>query len=90
MNIKSTKNEDNEELEENALCSGHFKGKCRNYEQIGHKLSQCKHQSSHNVGNNDKTIGGKYCSYCRKPGHVIQKFFKLKKKETRYNHNDGN
>jgi hypothetical protein len=30
LNMKSKKNEENEELEEYALFSGQFKGKCRN------------------------------------------------------------
>jgi hypothetical protein len=35
--MRSTKNEENEELEEHALFSGQFKGNCRNCGRIGHK-----------------------------------------------------
>jgi hypothetical protein len=35
--MKSTKNEENEELEVHELFSGHFKSKCRNCGQISHK-----------------------------------------------------
>jgi hypothetical protein len=42
LNMKSTKNEDNEELEEHALFSSQLKGKCRNCRQIGHKSFQCR------------------------------------------------
>jgi hypothetical protein len=36
--MKSTRYENGEQLEEQALFSGQFKGKCRNCGQIGHKL----------------------------------------------------
>jgi hypothetical protein len=62
--MKSTKNEENEHLEEQ------FKGKCRNCERIVHMLFQCKNHSSHSCGNDNITTGGNYCSYCRKSGHV--------------------
>jgi hypothetical protein len=84
LSLRSEINEDNEELEEHELFCGQFKGKCRNCRQIGQKLFQCKNRSSHNDGNNNNTTGGNYCSYCCKSGHVRQKVFKLKKKETRY------
>jgi hypothetical protein len=45
-----------------------------------------QNQSSYNGGNRDSTTGGNYCSYCRKPGHVRQNFFKLKQKDSRYGH----
>jgi gag-polypeptide of LTR copia-type len=38
LGMKSTRYEDGEQLEEQALFSGQFKGKCRNCGQIGHKL----------------------------------------------------
>jgi hypothetical protein len=44
LNVKSTKDEENEELEENALFSGRFKGKCRNCGRIGHKSFQYKNR----------------------------------------------
>jgi hypothetical protein len=78
LNIKIEKSE---ELEDHALFSGQFKGKCRHCGRIGHKSFQC------NGGNNGNLIGGNYCSYCRKPGHVKHNCFKFKNKETRYGHN---
>jgi hypothetical protein len=54
-----------------------------------HKSFQCKTRLSHNGGNNGNTTGGNYCSYYCKPGHVKQNCFKLKKKETRYGHNQA-
>ena len=92
----NTKNE-NEEIEEHALFSGQFKGKCRNCGKIGHKSFQCKSRSNQNGGNNGgNTTGGNYCSYCHKTGHVKQNCFKLKNKEPRNginnasNDNNGN
>jgi hypothetical protein len=89
LNMKSTKNKEDEELEEHTLFSSQFKGKCRNRGQIGHKLFQCKNCSSHNGKNNGYTTGGNYCFYCRKLRHVRQSYFKLKKKETQYGHNQA-
>jgi hypothetical protein len=37
MNMKTSRNKEGEVLEEQALFSGQFKGKCRNCGQIGHK-----------------------------------------------------
>jgi hypothetical protein len=85
--MKSTKNEESEELEVHALFSGQLKGKCRNCGRIGHKSFQCQNCSSHNGGNNGNTNGGNYFSYCFKPGHFRQNCFNFKKKETRYGQN---
>jgi hypothetical protein len=83
LNMKTSRNEEVEVLEEQALFSGQFKGKCLNYGQIGHKSFQCKNHSSHNGGNNGTGTGTNFCSYCRKPGHDKKSSFKLKKKETK-------
>jgi hypothetical protein len=40
-----------------------------------------------NDGNNGNKTGRNCCSYCRKRRHVRQNYFKLKKKEFRYCHN---
>jgi hypothetical protein len=61
LKMKSSKNEENEELEENALFSCQCKGKCRNCGWIGRKLFQSKKFSSHNGGDNDSMIGGNCC-----------------------------
>jgi gag-polypeptide of LTR copia-type len=42
LNSSSTQDRDSKVLEEYALFSGQFKGKCRNCGIIGHKLFQCK------------------------------------------------
>jgi hypothetical protein len=47
-----------------------------------------QNRSRHN-GNNGNTTGGNFCSYCCKPAHVKLNCFKLKKKETRYDHNQN-
>jgi Zinc knuckle len=85
--MKSARNEDGEVVEEHALFSCLFKGKCRNCGQIGHKSFQCKNSSNHNDANNSNTTAGNYCTYCRKTGHIKPNCLKLKKKETRYNNN---
>jgi Zinc knuckle len=69
LNMKSSNNPEGEVLEQNAFCSGQFKGKCRNCGQIGHKLFQCKNRGSHHGGNNGNSNGGIFCTYCHKPGH---------------------
>jgi hypothetical protein len=81
LKLKSMKNEENEELEEHTLYRGQSRAKCRNCGQIVHKPFQCKNRSSHNSGTREN-----YCSYCCKLRHVRQNCFKLKKKETRYDH----
>jgi hypothetical protein len=53
LNIKTSRNEEGEVLEEQALFSGPFKGKCRNCGQVGHKTFQRKNRSNHNVRNNE-------------------------------------
>ena len=87
LTMKSARNEDGEVVEEHALFSGQFKGKCRNCGQIGHKSFQCKNRSNHNDANHGNTTAGNYCTYCRKTGHIKLNCLKLKKKETRYNNN---
>jgi hypothetical protein len=83
LNMKSMKNEKNEEFDDHALFNGQFKGKCRNCGLIGHMSFQC------NGGNNGNMTEGNYCSYCHKLGQVKQNCFKLKKKETQYGHNEA-
>jgi hypothetical protein len=53
MNMKTSRDEEGEVLEEKALFSGQ-RGKCRSFGQVGHKSFQCKHRSSHNAGNNGR------------------------------------
>jgi hypothetical protein len=50
LNIKTSKNEEGEVLEEQALFSDQSKGKCRNCGQVGHKSFQCKNRSNYNGG----------------------------------------
>jgi hypothetical protein len=52
LNMMTSRNEEGEFLEEQALFSGQFKGKCQNCGQVGHKSFQCKNRSSDNGGNN--------------------------------------
>jgi hypothetical protein len=91
LSMKSTKNRDVEELEEHALFSVQFKGKCRNCGQLSHKLLKCKNRSNsrHNGGNKGNTTGGIFCTYCRKSSHVKQNCFKLTNKDGRYNNNQA-
>ena len=81
LNMGSTNNDDKDVMEDQALFSGQFKGKCRNCGQIGHKTYQCKNRGNHNGGNNGNSNTTIYCTYCRKTGHVKKNSFKLKKKE---------
>jgi hypothetical protein len=76
LNMKTSRNEEGEVLEEKALFSGQFKGKCRNRGQIGHKLFQYKNRSSYNGGDNGNGTGTNFCSHFRK----------LKKKEVQNSH----
>ena len=80
--MKSARNDDGEELEEQTLFCGQFKGKCRNCGQIGHKCFQRKNCSNHNGGNHSNMTAGNYCTDCRSAGHIKRNCFKLKKKET--------
>jgi hypothetical protein len=50
--MKTSRNEEGEILEEQALFSGQLKLKCRNYGQVGYKSFQCKNRLNHNGGNN--------------------------------------
>jgi hypothetical protein len=81
LNMKTSRNEKREVLEEKALFSGQFKGKCRNCGQVGHNSFQCKNSSNHNGGNNGNGTEANLCSYCRKPEHDKKSCFKLKKKK---------
>jgi hypothetical protein len=78
LNMKTSRNEEGEVLEEEALFIGKFKGKCQNCEQVEHKSFQCKNLSNHNGGNNGNGNGENFCLYCRKPGHNKNSCFKLK------------
>ena len=93
LNARSGNSGDGEILEEQALFSGQFKGKCRSCGLIGHKAFQCKNRAINNGGNNGNSNGGIFCSYCRKTGHDKRNCHKLKKKEARNNNpsnNNGN
>jgi hypothetical protein len=60
LNMKTSRNKEGEVLEEQALFSGQFKGKCRNCGQVGHKSFQCKNHSNHNGGNNGNRTGANF------------------------------
>jgi hypothetical protein len=83
LNMKTSRKEEVEVFSEQDLFSGQFKGKCRNYDQVGHKSIQCKNRSNHNGGKtgNGNGSGENFCSYCLKSGHEKKSCFKLKKKE---------
>jgi hypothetical protein len=68
LNMKTSTNEEGEVLEEQALFSGQFKGKCRNCVHVGHKSFHCKDCSNHNGGNNGNGTGANFCLCCREPG----------------------
>jgi hypothetical protein len=84
--MKTSRNEEGDVLEEQALFSGQFKGKCRNCGQVGHKSFQSKNHSSHNGGNNRNGTGINFCSYCHKPDDDKKSCFKLRKKEAQNSH----
>jgi hypothetical protein len=84
--MKTSRNEEDEFLEKQALFSGQFKGKCQNFGQVGYKSFQCKNRSNHNGENNGNGTGANFCSYCRKLGHDKKSCFKLKKKEAQNSH----
>jgi hypothetical protein len=86
LNMKTSRNEEGEFLEEQALFSGQSKGKCRNCGQVGHKSFQCKNRLNHYGGNNGNGTGTNFCSYCRKPGHGKKSCFNFKKKEAQNGH----
>ncbi len=46
LNASSNQSNENVVMEEHALFSGQYKGKCRNCGQIGHKAAQCKKKLS--------------------------------------------
>jgi hypothetical protein len=50
--MKTSRNVKDEVLEEQALFSGKYIGKCRKCGKVGHKSSQDKNRSNHNSGNN--------------------------------------
>jgi hypothetical protein len=66
--MKISRNEEGEVLEEQALFSDQFKGKCQNRGQVDHKSFHYKNRSNHNGGYNENRTGTNFCSYCRKPG----------------------
>jgi gag-polypeptide of LTR copia-type/Zinc knuckle len=69
LNMNTNGNDVGEILEEHALFSAQFAGKCQNCGQIGHKAFQCKKKQMNNGGNNGNMTGSNYCFYCHKTGH---------------------
>jgi hypothetical protein len=65
VNMKTSRNEECEVLEEQTLFSGQFKGKCRNCGQVGHKAFQCKNRSNLDGEKNGHKTGTNFCLYCR-------------------------
>ena len=78
MNAQSNKKEDKES--EKAFCVHQLKGTCLNCGTYVHKSRDC-------------TKGGekKYCTYCKKDGHLIEEFFHKKRyeQECTYCHKNG-
>jgi hypothetical protein len=60
--MKSSSDEGDEVLEEQALFSGICKEKYRNCGQVGHKSFQRKNHSKHHGGSNGNGPGGNHCS----------------------------
>jgi hypothetical protein len=60
LNMKSTIGREAEVLEHNSFFSRQFKGKCRNYGQVGHKSFPNKNRGSHHGEDNGKSSGGIY------------------------------
>jgi hypothetical protein len=58
LNMRSSSNRKGKVFEENAFFSEHFKEKCQNSGQVGHKMFQCKNRGSHHGGNNSDSSGG--------------------------------
>jgi hypothetical protein len=85
LGVISNQSNENVVLEEHALFSGQYKGKCCNCGQIGHKAAHCKKKQFNHVGNNGNMTEGNCCKYCRRTGHVKKNCFKLKKKELQNN-----
>jgi hypothetical protein len=85
LNVSSNQSNENVVLEEHALFSGQYKGKCRNCGQIGHKAVQSKKKQFNHVGNKGNMTEGNYCTYFCRTGHVKKNSFKLKKKELQNN-----
>ena len=87
LNAKNNDDTEDGTVEDFALFSGQFKGKCRNFGVIGHKARDCKNKIHQNAGNYKNLQNGAYCTYCRRPGHSKMNCFKLKNKPNRNNNN---
>jgi hypothetical protein len=57
LNMNANGNKEGAVLEEHALFTGHFKGKCRNCGQIGHTAIQSRIKQINNVGANGNMPG---------------------------------
>jgi hypothetical protein len=76
LSMKSTKNDEREELEEQELFSGQFKGYYRYSGKINNNSFQYKNRSKRNGGNNGNTTERNHCYYCRKLDNVRQNCIK--------------